>query len=288
MPPVTQSTTRRPRRAARASSDGVHGIEPWAGRRGRSATRRAARSARPSAAAARLGRERLVIDRLGLDLAGLDLLEGDRQRLARHRGDLRRDDLAEALAELVVVVVDLAGPHRGERHEGELRADAVEQPLHPRFHEVGAPFGHEGHSITWGKRAGQRSGCARVRRAVGRETPGHGRFATGLQDSSHLVDGSGQVVVDHDGVEVRRPGASSASAWSSRRSSTRRVDVRVPGEEPLALDLRGSAASRTPGPRREDRRGPPGPPGRRAPGSRRPRRRAAPRPGPSGVPFRSS
>jgi hypothetical protein len=112
-----------------------------------------------------LGLERLGVDRAGLDLAHLDLLEGDRQGLARHGGHLRRDDLAESLAELVVVVVDLAGPHRGERHEGELRADAVEQALHPRFHEVGAPFGHRDHSITWGK-------CAKCQVTGHRDGPG--------------------------------------------------------------------------------------------------------------------
>ena len=64
-----------------------------------------------------------------LDLADLDLLHRDRERLARHRGDLRRHDLAEALAELVVVVVDLPGPHRRQRDQRELGVDPLEQVL---------------------------------------------------------------------------------------------------------------------------------------------------------------
>ena len=57
----------------------------------------------------------------GDDLVGGDLLEGDRQRLAGHRGDLRRHDGAEALAELAEVGVDLPGPRGAQRDQPELR-----------------------------------------------------------------------------------------------------------------------------------------------------------------------
>ena len=56
------------------------------------------------------------------DLVGLDLLEGDRQRLAGGRLDLRRHDGAEALGQLVVVRVDLPGPLGAQGDQRELRA----------------------------------------------------------------------------------------------------------------------------------------------------------------------
>src|SRR5260370_18981592 len=109
MPPVTPSTMTRPGSAGRGSGGGgIGGAAGWArgllGRRlgGGGLSRR-------GFALRFLGGER---DRF--DLAGFDLLHGDRQRLAGHRGDLRRDDLAEALPELVVVVVDLPGPLGGQ------------------------------------------------------------------------------------------------------------------------------------------------------------------------------
>ena len=115
------AATRRGRRAGRAARSGS---APWRDGSAGLGARRARCGRRPSAAVGR------VVDlvgsmRLELDLAGRDLLERDRQRLARHRRDLRRHDLAEALAELVVVVVDLAGPHRRQRHQRELRVDLV-------------------------------------------------------------------------------------------------------------------------------------------------------------------
>src|SRR5262245_7212809 len=135
MPPLTPSTTRRPCRtvdggavirATRALGSGLGGLDRLVGELD-------------------VGCDdliQLVGQRARLDLAHLDLLERDRQRLARDGVDLRRDDLAEALAELVVVVVDLARPHRGQRDERELRIDALEQALHARGHERGAALGH--------------------------------------------------------------------------------------------------------------------------------------------------
>ena len=91
--------------------------DPRHGRPSRHAAAQAGVSAAASAAAASTSassaaRVLVGVDALVHDLAGRDLFERDRQRLARHRGDLRRHDPAETLAELVVVVVDLAGPHR--------------------------------------------------------------------------------------------------------------------------------------------------------------------------------
>ena len=51
------------------------------------------------------------------DLVAGDLLEGDRQRLAGHGGDLRGHDRPEALAELVEVGVDLPGAHGAQRDQ---------------------------------------------------------------------------------------------------------------------------------------------------------------------------
>src|ERR1700754_2684004 len=63
-----------------------------------------------------------------LEQAGVDLAERDRQRLlARTRLHQRADVLEQALAELRVVVVDLAGALGRVDHQGVLRADLVEQ-----------------------------------------------------------------------------------------------------------------------------------------------------------------
>ena len=63
------------------------------------------------------------------DLVGGDLLEADRQRLAGHRGHLRRHDGAQALAQLAEVGVDLAGPAGRQGHQGELGVDPAEELL---------------------------------------------------------------------------------------------------------------------------------------------------------------
>src|SRR4051794_23305344 len=126
MPPETPRTTLRPRSAPRSPVMGSAGV--------------AARCV-----AVRIAVRVALLDRLGLDdLADLDLLERDRERLARHRRHLRGNDLAQSLAELVVVVVDLASPAGGQRDERELRVLALEEALDARLHQRCAPFGHVG------------------------------------------------------------------------------------------------------------------------------------------------
>src|SRR5579871_5787634 len=69
-------------------------------------------------------------DRLArhLELALGDLLEGHRQEVLRARLDQRRREALEAaLAELVVVVVDLAGALGGGDHERVLAVDVFQQ-----------------------------------------------------------------------------------------------------------------------------------------------------------------
>src|SRR5213078_2192664 len=62
------------------------------------------------------GLERLAVLRVDAlealvgDLVGGDLLEADAEELAGHRRDLRRHQRAEAVAQVVEVRVDLAGP----------------------------------------------------------------------------------------------------------------------------------------------------------------------------------
>src|SRR4249919_1686874 len=123
MPPVTPSTTRRPRRATSGLGAATAAL-PTGAEEPELAT---ASKGRFGAAIGRrlrllglvgfpgVGEQRglglslgVFFGRLGdgADLARLDLLEGDRQGLARHRRDLRGHDLAEPLAQLVVVVVD--------------------------------------------------------------------------------------------------------------------------------------------------------------------------------------
>ena len=116
MPPLTPRTMREPRTPVRATRLRV-------GPAGRGVGGGGLRGGRLGGGD--LGQLLLGGERHRLDLADLDLLHGDGERLARHRGDLRRDDLAEALAELVVVVVDLAGPHRRQRDQRELGVDPL-------------------------------------------------------------------------------------------------------------------------------------------------------------------
>src|SRR5262245_46646116 len=82
-----------------------------------------------------LGADELVVDfrlLLGLEVRDDqtlgDLFEGDRQRLAGDRGDLRRDG-ALPVGETVVVGVDLPGARGAERDEGELRSGSIEELL---------------------------------------------------------------------------------------------------------------------------------------------------------------
>src|SRR3990170_4118789 len=105
MPPETPSSTRRP----------VSAEDPLASTCPTSAVRaRSLRLRRPAG--------ELVGDdpfgTLRLDLALGDLLEGDGERLVLQAGlDQRRDELGPALAELVVVRVDLSRAPGGEDHQ---------------------------------------------------------------------------------------------------------------------------------------------------------------------------
>src|SRR5512141_1791735 len=110
MPPVTPSRTRRP---ASGLADGA------------------------------------AIGAVGEDLALTDLLEGDRKRLvAQARLDERRDELRAALAELVVVRVDLSGPLGRQDHQRVLGVDLREEVVDLRLDhgcvgpslEVGNPW----------------------------------------------------------------------------------------------------------------------------------------------------
>src|SRR5690606_6436018 len=78
------------------------------------------------------------------DLVAGDLLERDRQRLAGDRGDLRRHDRAEPLAQLVEVRVDLTGALRAERDECELRPRSLEQLLDRGVHHRVFAVSHGG------------------------------------------------------------------------------------------------------------------------------------------------
>ena len=121
---------------AAADLDGLVGGDAPRTRRGRCACPRAWRvdgeaaysadSVSSSTASVALG---LGIGPDAEDLVGGDLLEGDRQRLAGRRGDLRRHDGAEALGQLVVVRVDLPSPLGAQGDQGELRAGPLEEAL---------------------------------------------------------------------------------------------------------------------------------------------------------------
>src|SRR6185503_11443428 len=75
-----------------------------------------------------------------LELALGDLLEGHRQEVLRAGLDQRRGEALEAaLAELMVVVVDLAGALRGRDHQAVLAVDVLQQLVDLRFDHRGAP-----------------------------------------------------------------------------------------------------------------------------------------------------
>ena len=179
------------------------------------------RRARPASAAARgLGLRDLLGRRTvdGDDLVGRDLLEGDRQRLAGHGGDLRRHDGAEPVAELAEVRVDLAGPTGTQRDQPELRVGPVEETLDRRVHHRVVLPGHGSPDA----------------RGDGRMLPSPGEIgATGgamaaagspisavagvVDELVELGDGAVEVVVDDgDGTRARRPRSRSAAALSSR------------------------------------------------------------------------
>src|SRR5918996_4946547 len=67
------------------------------------------------------------------DLALGDLLERHREVILRARLDERRRNLECALAELMVVVVDLASPLGGDDHERVARVDAAEELIDSRM-----------------------------------------------------------------------------------------------------------------------------------------------------------
>src|SRR5436305_14408813 len=72
-----------------------------------------------------------------LDLAGGDLLEGDLQVVLRARVDHRRRVLVEgALAEVVVVGVDLASALRCHDHARVVRIDALQKFVQPGLDQV--------------------------------------------------------------------------------------------------------------------------------------------------------
>src|SRR3990172_8412122 len=118
MPPVTPSRIRRPRRTL------------------------AVISLPPGAAGARSGLlDPDALGALGVDLALGDLLEGDRERLvAQTRLDERRHELGTALAELVVVGVDLPRALGRECHQRVLGVDLRKEVVDLRLdHGRGDP-----------------------------------------------------------------------------------------------------------------------------------------------------
>src|SRR4051794_35965043 len=91
-----------------------------------------------------------------LEQATVDLAQRDRERLlARARLDERADVLEQALAQLGVVVVDLAGTLGRVDHQRVLRADLLEQVVDRRVGDALELFGQGylgGHS--WGSQSG--------------------------------------------------------------------------------------------------------------------------------------
>src|SRR5262249_50683934 len=81
-----------------------------------------------------------------------DLVERDRQRLVAQAAGLheRRHELSAALAELVVVGVDLSRALRGQHHEGVLGVHSVQQVVELRLIDhVGSPSRGRGSRRAW-------------------------------------------------------------------------------------------------------------------------------------------
>src|SRR5204863_6579769 len=77
-----------------------------------------------------------------LDLARFDFLEGDREVVLGAGVDHRRRELVEgALAEVVVVGVDLAGPLGGHDHAGVVGVDDLEEAIDARRDHDGESSG---------------------------------------------------------------------------------------------------------------------------------------------------
>ena len=128
------------------------------------------------------------------DLVGGDLFETDAQRLAGNRADLRRNHVAEAVAELVEVRVDLAGPPGGERDQAELGVDACRASS-----SIGGFI-----IVSWARAIVQPpeavGQCTRLRANLVSLRP-----PMLVDDRQHLVDGSFEVVVDDDVVGDGQP-----------------------------------------------------------------------------------
>src|SRR3954469_15109745 len=91
-----------------------------------------------------------------LDLARGDFLERDRQVVLRTALDHRRRELVErALAQVVVVAVDLPRPLGGDQHGGVVGVDMLEERVDARVDHA-----LEGTSARGGRRADQLSARA--------------------------------------------------------------------------------------------------------------------------------
>ncbi len=193
------------------------------------------------------------------DLVGGDLLEGDAERLARHRADLRRDHVAEPFTELVEVGVDVPGPAGGQRDQRELRVGLVEEILDRRVHHRVVRVFHQS-----------------LHRSAARPTSAGSEpwKSTGsglIDDLQHLLDRGVEVVVDDDWSARAMPTGSSSSALRRRETTVSSSSPR-PAQAPFLLGAGGRQD--------EDQQGVgmdrPSPAGRRRPRSRGPRRRPRP------------
>src|SRR4051812_38399374 len=136
----------------------------------------------------------------------VDLAERDRQRLLLRRGVHQGADvLQQALGELAVVGVDLAGTLGGEDDQAVLAAGALEQLVDRRVGDALGGRCDSGHG-----RACSSIGCGSERAGVDRRRPRsswapvplHGAGFGRSQQPYQLVRGPGHVVVDHHDVEL--------------------------------------------------------------------------------------
>src|SRR5881392_5106 len=91
---------------------------------------------------------RRTLDGLGRQQTGVDLAQGDRERLLVDVGvDERTDVLEEALAELRVVRVDLAGTLGRVDHEAVLRVGGLEELVDRRVDDALGRGDGRGHAL---------------------------------------------------------------------------------------------------------------------------------------------
>ncbi len=146
---------------------------------------------------------------------------------------------AESLTQGVVVAVDLPGPTRGQRHQGELRVDLVEQFLDGRVHECDLSLSHHDPSA-WSSGAVPGVVNGEFPALAGGSTTGRaalGGEPVALHYTGHLGCGLRYVVIDDHGIGDGQPFSLLVGPGFEPQADV--VLVIPPGPQPGLLGHRG-------------------------------------------------